>query len=83
MQPLSELLLKYTVPGVRFAEQRRICAEEASAIMNYPLTSKNVKYKNEELIFSVPPVLKSALVLKQGELIQKLSARGVTVRSLK
>lgn len=83
MQSLSDLLLKYSIPGIHFSEQRRVCAEEASVVMNYPFTSKDVTYKNDELTFKVPPVLKSALVLKQGELVEKLSARGITMRSVR
>lgn len=85
MQSISDLLLKYSVslPGLKFSEQRRVCAEEATIVMNYPFTSKDINYKNEELAFSVPPVLKSALFLKQEELIQKLATRGITVRVFK
>jgi hypothetical protein len=82
MQSISDLLLRYStaIPGLKFSEQRRVCAEEASIVMNYPFTSKDTRYKNEELSFSVPPVLKSALYLKQNELIQKLALRGITVK---
>jgi hypothetical protein len=85
MKSLSDLLLRYStaLPGLKFSEQRRVCAEEASIVMNYPLTSKDIQYKNEELRFSVPPALKSALFLKQDELIQKLALRGVVVRVFK
>ena len=85
MQSLSDLLLKYSVsmPGLKFSEQRRVCAEEATLIMNYPFTSKDISYKNEELAFSVPPVLKSALFLKQEELVQRLALRGITVRTFR
>ena len=85
MKTISDLLLKYSVsiPGLRFSEMRRVCAEEATLVMNYPFTSINTHYKDEELSFSVPPVLKSALYLKQDELIQKLAARGVVVKSFK
>jgi hypothetical protein len=85
MKSISDLLLKYStaIPGLKASEQRRVCAEEATSVMNYPFTAKNTHYKNEELRFSVPPVLKSALYLKQDELIQKLATRGVVVKVLK
>ncbi len=83
MKSFADLLLNYPIPGVQALERRRICAEEASAITGCALTSKNTQYKNEELTFSVAPVIKSALFLKQTELIDRLASRGITVRTLK
>jgi hypothetical protein len=83
MKSLTDLLLNYPIPGVRALEQRRICAEEASALTGCDLKTKNMQYKNEELTCSVAPVIKSALILRQGELIQKLATRGIVVRTLK
>ena len=83
MKSLSDLLLNYHLPGIRFSETRRICAEEATALTGCALTSKQMHFKNEELSCSVPPIVKSALLLKQQELIEKLAARGVVVRSLR
>ncbi len=83
MDSLSNLLLKYHIPGVRAAENRRICVEEISALSGVPVTSKQVQYKNETLFLSVSPVLKSALYLKQVELKQKLLDRGVLIKSFK
>ncbi len=83
MRSLTDLLLNYHLPGIRFSEMRRICAEEATTLTGCALTSKQMLYKNEELICSVPPVIKSALLLRQGELIARLATRGVVVRILK
>jgi hypothetical protein len=83
MKSLTDLLLNYPIPGVRALEQRRVCAQEAGALVGYPLTSKDLLYKNETLTFSVPPLIKSALILKQEELLKNLGHRGIVVRSLR
>jgi hypothetical protein len=83
MRTLTDLLLNYPIPGVQSLERRRICAEEASALMGCEFTSKQMQYKNEELLFSVSPLIKSALFLKQNELIERLAARGIIVRFIK
>jgi hypothetical protein len=83
MRSLTDLLRNYPIPGIRLLEKRRICAEEASVVTGCVLTTKNMQYKNEELLFSVPPIIKSALFLKQQELIDRLALRGVVVRTLK
>ncbi len=82
MQALSELLLKYKIPGVRNSEIRRICAEEVLALTGFQLTAKQIQYKNEHLLFSVPPVLKSALLLHKTELLSRIKARSVAVQSI-
>jgi hypothetical protein len=82
MISLSDLLLKYHVPGVRESEVRRICAEEASTLTGYPLTTKHIQYKNEKLTFSVPPVLKSAILMRKDDLLKKIQDRGVELRSI-
>ena len=82
MRSLSDLLLKYKIPGVRASEIRRICAEEVFALTGCTLTPLQVQYKNENLRLSVPPVLKSALLLKQNELLQRIKARDIEIRSI-
>ena len=83
MRSLSDLLLKYKIPGVRASEIRRICAEEVLALTGCALTPLQVQYKNENLRLSVPPVLKSALLLQQNELLQRIKARDVEIHSIK
>ena len=83
MRTLTDLLLNYRIPGVQSLERRRICAEEATALIGCEIVAKQLQYKNEELLFSAPPLMKSAIFLKQNELIERLAARGVVVRAIK
>lgn len=83
MKSLGDLLLKYSIPGLRFSEIRRVCAEETSAVMNCPLQAKDIQYKDEEIRFAVSPVLKSAIILKQDLLRERLAARGITVKTFR
>jgi hypothetical protein len=83
MRSISELLLKYPLPGVRESEIRRICIEEVLALTGCTLLSSQVQYQNEELRFSVPPVLKSALLIRKEELLGRIQGREVAIRRLK
>ena len=83
MKSLSDLLLKYKIPGVRTSEIRRICAEEVYALTGCKLTPSQVEYKNENLRISVPPVLKSALLMRKTELMDRIKARDVELHSFK
>jgi hypothetical protein len=82
MQALSELLLKYKIPGVRNSEIRRICAEEILTLTGCKLTSKQISYRNEHLRLSVPPVLKSALLVHQTELLKRIHAREIALQTI-
>ena len=83
MHSLSDLLLKYKIPGVRASQIRRICAEEVFALTGCELQPSQLQYKNERLTLSVPPVLKSALLLRQNELMKRIQARDVLIQIIK
>lgn len=82
MKSFSELLLAYRIPGVRAAEIRHICSEEISHVTGYTPKTTQLQYKNEQLFLTVPPIIKSALVLKHKELSDRLAARGVTLAKI-
>lgn len=83
MKSLSDLLLKYHVPGVRESEIRRICMEEVLALTGCALVSSQVQYKSEGLILSVAPVLKSAILIRKEELMNRIKARDIALYSVK
>jgi hypothetical protein len=82
VKSLSELLLKYKIPGVKESEIRRICIEEVEGLIGYRLLPTQVQYKNEELRFTVPPLLKSSLLIRKEELLKRITARDVQIRKL-
>jgi hypothetical protein len=83
MRSLSDLLLNYHVPGIKSAEIRRICADEVEKLTGCKLTSNQISYKNEKLVLSVPPVLKSAILLRKDELMNRIKARDVELYAIK
>ena len=82
MQALSALLLNYKIPGVRESEIRKICAEEVFNMTGCALKPTQVSYKNEKLRINVPPVLKSAILLRQKELLERISNRQVKIQKI-
>ncbi len=83
MKTLGDLLLNYKVPGVREAQIRKICVEEICSILGCELSLVKVQYKNEELKLAVSPLIKSQLLMRQGELLERIRARDVQVRSIR
>ena len=82
MISLSSLLLNYKIPGVRESEIRKICAEEVFLLTGWPLKATQVRYKNEKLTLSVPPVLKSAILLRQKELLERIKRREIKIQKI-
>jgi hypothetical protein len=83
MKTLGDLLLNYKIPGVRDAQIRKICAEEVCALTGCELAPAQVRYKHDELILNVAPILKSQLLMRQTELLERIRARDVQIRSLR
>lgn len=83
MKSLADLLLNHKVPGVRDAQIRHAIAEELSTMLNIPITPKQVKYKDADLVLAVPPVVKSMIKLKAQEIIEVLAGRDIRVATIK
>lgn len=83
MKSLADLLLNHKVPGVRDAQIRHAIAEELSTMLNIPITPKQVKYKDADLVLAVPPVVKSMIKLKTQEIIEVLAGRDIRVATIK
>jgi hypothetical protein len=83
MKSLADLLLNHKVPGVRDAQIRHAIAEELTALLQIPIEPKQVHYKDADLIFSVPPVVKSAILLNKEKIITKLAERDIRIATIK
>jgi len=83
MRSLSELLLNHPLPGLRESERRRLCAEAVSEIIGLPVSSKQIQYENGVLSLSLPPVVKSEVLLRQRALIELFNTRGVKVKEVR
>lgn len=83
MKSLADLLLNHKVPGVRDAQIRHAIAEEISALLKIPITPKQVKFKDGDLVLAVPPVVKSVIKIKTEEIQAVLKERDIRVNSIK
>ena len=83
MKTLAELLRNHPVPGIKEAEIRRACAEVITRVTGVTVGPKQISFTDGSLSLSVPPVLKSALVLKFSEAQEALQKEGVTLREIR
>lgn len=83
MKTLADLLKNHPVPGIKEAEVRRACAETLSRVTGVSITPKQVSFVDGKLSLSVPPVVKSALVLKFALAQEALQKKGITLREIR
>lgn len=79
MKSITELLRLHTAPGVRFAEERRVCAGVLQTVLGIPISPDQISCEHEMLSLSLPPVVKSAALTKKTEILALLTSAGVSV----
>lgn len=83
MKTLAELLKNHPIPGIREAEVRRSCAEVLTRVTGVSILPKHVSFTDGMLSLTVPPVVKSALVLKFAVAQETLQKEGITLREIR
>ncbi len=83
MKSLTDLLKNHPIPGIREAEIRRTCAETVKQATGIEVEPKHIKISDGVLSLSVPPLVKSALVLKFSEVQERLLQQGITVQEIR
>jgi hypothetical protein len=68
MKSLTDLLLNHKVPGVREAQARHTIAEVISNKLGIAIGANKIQYEKGDLVITVPPVIKSAIRLKEIEI---------------
>ncbi len=80
---LKDLLSRLPIPGLAESTNRHLIAEEITKLLGIPVKPRQITLKDEILTVSVPPVVKSALQMKQQILLKKLNNEGITVRTVR
>lgn len=81
-QSLKDLLSRLPIPGLKESTDRHLIAEEITNLLTIPVKANQINIKDDILTVSVPPVVKSALHLKQTELFRRLSEKGISPKTL-
>lgn len=83
MKSLTDLLKNHPIPGIREAEIRRTCAEVVKKAVGVVVEPKHIKMSDGVLSLAVPPLLKSALILKFSEVQEGLLKEGITLTEIR
>ncbi|HEX8591328.1 MAG TPA: hypothetical protein VF696_01065 [Candidatus Paceibacterota bacterium] len=76
---IRDILARHPTPGVREANIRHSVAEAVTEIFGVTVTPSQVQHEDGRFTIKVPPVLKSALLLRLEELKERLKRDGIEV----
>lgn len=80
---IRDILAKHPVPGVREAQIRHSIAKAVTNLTGVTITPEQVRHSEGRLFIVVPPVLKSALLLRLTEFTDLLKKEGVEITELR
>lgn len=80
---LRDILAKRPNPGLREANIRHTVADAITKLTGVTVTPSQIKHEDGRLILNVPPVLKSALLLRIEELKSALKENGIELIELR
>lgn len=83
MDLIGDLLSRHAIPGIRLSQQRQTCSETIEGLLGVSISRSKIKYKDGCLFLSVPPILKSALLLKERELKELLETKGIRITEIR
>lgn len=80
---LKDLLSRLPIPGLKESADRHLIAEEITDLLTVPVKANQIQFRDGVLTVSMPPVVKSALHMKQGELFKRLETKGISPKMLR
>ena len=80
---LRDLIARLPIPGLKESTDRHTIAQILSEILSVPIKPSQIDVKDEILTVAVPPVVKSALQMKQVQIKEKLNREGIVVNSVR
>lgn len=80
---LKDLLSRLPIPGLKESADRHSAADILSKTLHIPIQARQIALKDGILTVSVPPVVKSAMQVKQAQIQDLLQKEGIIVTQLR
>ncbi len=80
---LKDLIARLPIPGLKESADRHLIAETVTKNLGIPVQPRQVTLKDEIITVAVAPVVKSALHVRQKELLESLAKQGVSARTIR
>lgn len=83
MKTLAELLKNHPIPGIREAEIRRTCALALTKVLSIDVAPKHIHLRDGVLTISLPPIVRSAVLVRAENVKTLLKEEGITVTAIR
>jgi hypothetical protein len=80
---IRDILARHPMPGIREANIRHCVADALTDITGVTIEPSKVNHTDGRLVLSVPPVLKSAILLRLDEFKSRLKRDGIEVTDIR
>lgn len=83
MKSIADVIASHPVPGIREAAIRELCAEALAELLGVAVPARKIRFEAGVLSLSLPPVVKTSVLLKEEDLRSMLSVRGLTLTEIR
>ncbi len=83
MKSLKDLLVEHNIPGSELSNIRHQCASIASRIVHFDIKPEQIDYNDGIVSFSIPPLLKTEILIHQKDFIAQLKSLGTNVSAMR
>lgn len=80
---IKDILARHPVPGIREAQVRYAVAKAVTDLTGVEITPDKVRHTEGRLVLAVPPVLKSAILLRLQEFTDLLKEEDIEIREVR
>ena len=80
---IRDLLARHPAPGIREANVRHTIASVLTELTGVTVGPEKIAHTEGRVVVNVPPVLKSAILLRAEELTERLKAEKILVTELR
>jgi hypothetical protein len=80
---LRDLISRLPIPGLKESTDRHIIADILTKTLKIPIKSNQIIFKDGVLTVAVPPVVKSAIQIKQQVLKEAIYKEGIEIQSFR
>lgn len=77
---LRDLISRLPIPGLKESTDRHVIAEVLSRELSIPIKPNQIVNKDGIITVAAPPVVKSALRIRQNELLEKLAQKDISTQ---
>jgi len=79
---LKDLISRLPIPGLKESSDRHTIAEVLTNTLSLPIVPKQVHCRDGIITISTPPVVKSAIKMREVQLIEALQKEGIAVNKI-